>query len=142
MDRKEFLKASCKLCLIGAAGMAFPAALTSCSSSKALSFRPEVVDGTIAIPLNLLDGDGQQTVRPKGWEYDLYVQREADGSYKALLLRCTHMENGLYRTDAGWACNLHGSSFDANGKVAKGPAQKPLKKYKTAVKGENLIVFV
>ena len=37
---------------------------------------------------------------------------------------------------------MHGSEFDANGNVKKGPAEKPLERYYTTIENNNLIIQV
>lgn len=143
MDRKAFLKTSCTLCLLGAAGLALPVSLTGCGASKDAAAQIPVIDGTVSVPLSRFGTPAQLlTLRPKGWDYDIAVQPAADGSYTALLLRCTHMDNPLYRTGAGWACSLHGSTFAADGRVRKGPAERALTRYRTEVRGESLLIHV
>ena len=52
-----------------------------------------------------------------------------DGQILAYSLTCTHLgcalEDGV---DGGFACPCHGSHFDGDGRVLKGPAQKALSK--------------
>jgi Rieske Fe-S protein len=57
-------------------------------------------------------------------------------------LQCTHQENQLTTTGDGYYCSLHGSQFDKNGRVIKGPAEKPLERYKVFVEKENVIIQI
>lgn len=57
------------------------------------------------------------------------VVREADGSYAALNLRCTHQGVMVSPDTAGWLCPAHGSQFARDGAVQRGPAATSLAAY-------------
>jgi len=51
----------------------------------------------------------------------------ADGrGIAAISLVCTHLGCIVSRTDGGFSCPCHGSSFDADGQIAGGPAPRAL----------------
>jgi len=125
-----------------AAGYILPK-LTGCSPAAYSVFKTEVTDKKITMPLTMFDAGTVQFVRPKGWYFDIAVQRNADNTYQALLLQCTHQENQLtVQGKNGYRCSLHGSEFDMNGNVRKGPAQQPLEKYNTSIENNNLIIHI
>ena len=45
----------------------------------------------------------------------------------AISLVCTHLGCIVSRTEQGFACPCHGSTFDAGGEVRGGPAPRPLR---------------
>ena len=47
--------------------------------------------------------------------------------FTALSLVCTHLGCTVQEKPDGFACPCHGSRYDEEGKVVRGPAQKPLK---------------
>jgi len=51
----------------------------------------------------------------------------SQSGYSALSLVCTHLGCTVEQKDFGFGCPCHGSRYDANGKVLRGPAQKPLR---------------
>jgi Rieske Fe-S protein len=55
----------------------------------------------------------------------LVLLRDDNGFY-ALSLICTHLGCTLTVTEDAISCPCHGSLFDRQGKVVKGPANKPL----------------
>ncbi|WP_058556942.1 FAD-dependent oxidoreductase [Thiohalocapsa sp. ML1] len=57
-----------------------------------------------------------------------YARREADGGYRALSGRCTHMgcPVGLDAATGGFACPCHGAKYDADGSPTAGPTVVPL----------------
>jgi nitrite reductase/ring-hydroxylating ferredoxin subunit len=58
----------------------------------------------------------------------MVVQRP-DGTYTALALNCPH-KNGPVKNKGGvLTCDWHGSTFDREGQVTKGPSKAGLKRY-------------
>jgi len=58
---------------------------------------------------------------------EVVLNRGADGSLRAFAARCTHLGCRLDRVVDGMvACPCHGSRFHADGRVAAGPAARPL----------------
>ncbi len=51
----------------------------------------------------------------------------AGGQFTAYSLVCTHLGCTVEQQGQQFACPCHGSRFDANGAVLKGPAVRPLK---------------
>jgi len=59
----------------------------------------------------------------------VFVFRTADGFY-AVSAVCTHLGcNVRHEEGEGFACPCHGSLFDEEGRVARGPAAWPLPRY-------------
>ncbi len=141
MERRTFLKDTCQVCLLGAAGFILPQ-IGSCSSAKYSVYKAAINNKTIEVPLTQFATSALQIVRPNGWYRDIAVQKKDDGTYSALLLECTHQENALTVTGNGYHCNLHGSEFDRNGNVRKGPAETPLTHYETTIQPTALIIHV
>lgn len=143
MKRSEFLQLSCTGCLLGAAGLLPVTELLSCSpAAKLTTIKAPVTNRQIAVPIAKLKGKNAVIVRGSGMEYDIAVHPLADGAYAALLLRCTHFSNPLVSMGSGYHCDLHGSEFDADGQVTKGPAEKPLTRLRCEAAGANLIIHV
>jgi Rieske Fe-S protein len=141
MERREFLRSSCNTCLLMAAGYFF-SELSSCSPKYAV-FKTDIVDRKITLPLNTFQKTSMQLVRPNGWLFDIAVEKKDENNFIALLLQCTHQENQLTAMGTnGFYCSLHGSRFDSNGNVLKGPAEQPLERYRTYVENNNLIIEV
>lgn len=141
MKRRKFIKSTCNICLLGAAGF-FTAQLAGCGPGAFPVFKTDVNDKKITVPVSLFEKSPLQIVRPKNLFYDIAVQKKEDNSYSALLLLCTHQQNQLTLTGNGYNCSLHGSNFDKNGNVTKGPAERPLQSFSTTVSGNNLIIQI
>ena len=79
------------------------------------------------------------TLRPVSGQ-PVAIGRDAGGVY-AMTLICTHTQCDM-RTDgtvaaSGLVCSCHGSEFDGNGAVTKGPATKPLDHYAVEIDAEG-----
>ena len=138
MHRRQFIQSSCNICLLAGSGFLL-SELGACSPAYQV-IRTEVVNDKIRIPTAGFAQSGLEFVRPRGWFYDIAVQKRGNNDYEALLLQCTHQSNQLVPNGNGYTCNLHGSQFSAEGAVRKGPAEKSLKKYAVTVENELLVI--
>ena len=141
MKRRAFLKTTCKLCALGAAGLALPQVLSSCGSVRSLSISLPIENGRVAVPLNLFENESLQLVRPKGWMYSIAVFKTENG-FQALLMKCTHMDNQLYPSSEGFRCSMHGSEFSKEGVVKKGPAEKKLQHFVVEKTESDAVVYL
>ncbi len=141
MERRDFIKSSCNACLLLAAGYFLPE-LSGCSPVKFTTLNTDIINHQITIPVSSFAATNLQLVRPKGWYYNIAVQKKDNGNYSALLLQCTHQENQLTPNGNGFHCSLHGSDFDKDGNVRKGPAEHHLEEYKTFTDNNNLIIEI
>jgi Rieske Fe-S protein len=64
------------------------------------------------------------------------------GELYALDLVCTHLGCTVAVTPAGLVCPCHGSRFDREGMVLKGPADRPLKRYAVEIGAESITVLL
>jgi len=60
----------------------------------------------------------------------------------ALSLVCTHLGCTVNVTAENLVCPCHGSVFDREGHVLKGPSDKPLKRLEVEEQGDKLVVLV
>ncbi|MDQ6889087.1 MAG: Rieske (2Fe-2S) protein [Bacteroidota bacterium] len=141
MERRNFIKSTCNICLLGASGF-IAAQVQSCSPASFPIFKTDVTDKKVSVPLSLFNKSPFQIIRPKNMFYDIAVRKKEDNSYEALLLLCTHQENQLTVTGNGYNCSLHGSQFDKDGNLLKGPAERPLQHLQTLTAGTNLIIQI
>lgn len=63
------------------------------------------------------------------------IYKGKDGTLKVLSAKCTHMGCTVKwnKDDKSWTCPCHGSKFDVEGEVKKGPAKKSLEKIENIV---------
>ncbi|WP_073404618.1 ubiquinol-cytochrome c reductase iron-sulfur subunit [Mucilaginibacter sp. OK098] len=140
MDRRKFVKQSCSLCLATGAGMLI-GSLASCGTALPV-YKTTIANNKIAVPVSLFANSDFQLIQPKNLYYNIGLKKEKDGSYTALLLRCTHADNQLISAGNGFKCTLHGSAFDNEGRVTNGPAERPLKKYPTQIESDQIIISI
>ncbi|MDP4254648.1 MAG: Rieske (2Fe-2S) protein [Bacteroidota bacterium] len=132
MERRKFLRSSCNACMYLAAGLILPG-LSGCGPGTFPVMQAEISHGEVSVPLTAFDKSPLQLVRPKGWYYAIAVRKKEDQTYSALLLKCTHQDNPLTASRGGYSCNLHGSTFYPDGRVARGPAERTLKTYPVTI---------
>ena len=138
IERRKFLESTCKACLLAGAGI-FISNLTACSPSAQVTKLP-ITDNTVRFPVTGFAANSLQIIRPEGWYYDIALRKTDAGEYEALLLECTHQQNQLISVPNGFKCTQHGSQFNLDGQVVKGPAERPLKNYKTSIDQGQLVI--
>ena len=70
----------------------------------------------------------------------VWLLKRPEGSVAALDDRCTHLGcRQKWNADRKlFECPCHGSEFDSEGNVQRGPATRPIEKFKTIVEGERI----
>lgn len=146
MQRRDFIKGTCKFCLLGAAGLAV--ALEACSpkGGAAVAEKPKPIrsqDNTALVPLSNIGTDKEyHIITVEKYPYEIAVQQRQDNTYRAILLMCTHYDNALTPTGNGYTCNVHGSKFSKDGKVVNGPAEQPLIELRTEIQADKLLIHL
>lgn len=133
MNRRIFLKT---LALSGSVAVG-GSLLASCGSGGSIRLdlsQPEnqplaTVGGTLALDANSLDPQG------------ILLYRSGPASVLAFSRKCTHLgctigafENGLS------TCPCHGSQYDTQGGVVRGPSQSPLRQHTATVSGLTVTI--
>jgi nitrite reductase/ring-hydroxylating ferredoxin subunit len=132
MDRRDFLRSACQACAALAAAPVI-STLEGCTAPKAA--RHAVRDGILRIPLGDL-APGLNIIRARGLPDKLLIDRRPDGTHVVLVLNCPHRNGPVnFNNGEGLKCGWHGSTFDRDGKVTKGPSRSGLKRYPAAVEG-------
>jgi len=140
MERRSFIKGACRICLLGTSAAAV-AAMASCSPAVNKNiFHPEITGNKILVPLSIFDSNPFQIISPAKFQYEISVEKKGSNDFKALLLKCTHYSNQLTATGNGFTCSAHGSRFDKEGNVLKGPAEQSLQQLKTQIINNDLLI--
>ncbi|SNB44802.1 ubiquinol-cytochrome c reductase iron-sulfur subunit [Geobacter sp. DSM 9736] len=63
-------------------------------------------------------------------------------SLHALELVCTHLGCTVSVTPGELVCPCHGSRFDREGNVIRGPADRPLKRHRVEISGQGFIILL
>jgi len=137
VDRKEFFRRSLLLAIGAAGGAAF---LEACSKQSSQPSGGGTVDFTIDISTaqyNSLQTNG-------GFVYDnnVIIARDSNGNFIGLSDVCTHQGCTIsFDGTSQFPCPCHGSIFDENGNVVRGPAASAVKKYNTTLTGTKLRIY-
>jgi Rieske Fe-S protein len=127
-------------------------ALAGCGGDGPASGRdvislPPVTNGRITLALadfpQLQHAGGGLVGRSTGMPDPLAITRMDESTFFALSGVCTHMAcilsfNAL---NASLDCPCHGSSFELDGRVINGPAQRPLRNLRTEFSGDSVGVI-
>jgi Rieske Fe-S protein len=136
MDRRNFIKTGCALCLATSTGMI--SLLESCTPIPL--YKTTTTDRKVLVPLTEFSKYNFLIVRPEDLSYDIAVIKISDSEFRSMVMLCTHAENPLQFNGNEFRCSLHGSTFNRLGKVQKGPAEKQLTNLKTKIQDNLLIV--
>lgn len=127
LDRRDFITA-CG-CL---AAMPVMAACASMATR-----RVPVTGGRVRIVLanhpELAAAGGSLKLQAEGEADPMYVLALEGGAYAVVSPRCTHRGCIVDIHGARLVCPCHGSTYDREGKVLRGPAERPLTRYETSV---------
>lgn len=78
--------------------------------------------------------ENPQTKKP------IYLHRFPDGTFAAVLTRCTHKGCQVNATPDHLVCPCHGSEFTYRGEVINGPADKPLFQFNVTTDAEHIYI--
>jgi Rieske Fe-S protein len=135
MHRREFVAR----CAAGCVGLA----LAGCVSL--VTHPVPVTAGRVRLSLaaypELAKLDGAIRIQPDGMADPVYVLATAAG-YRALSPICTHRGCTVDVSGERLVCPCHGSTYDREGRVLKGPAQRALATYPVTQAGDELLIEV
>ena len=140
MERRNFIKNTCKACLGVACSATVLTMLESCASLPVYKTKPE--NGVMVVPIEQFAQTNMVLARTSQLDYDVLVMKREDGTYKALYMRCSHQDQPLNATNTGLYCTTHGSTFDLDGNVTKEPASKPIRSFKTTADNQFVNIYI
>jgi Rieske Fe-S protein len=127
IDRRRFLVT----CAAGACAFG----TTGCASLA--THQVTAVNGVIRLSLadhpDLGQPRGSVRIQPTGERDSLYVLALGDNQFAAVSPVCTHRGCTVELQDEHLVCPCHGSTYDRNGTVLRGPAEQPLRRYRLRV---------
>ncbi len=136
--RREFLqqvpRAALGACVLGA----LPALVTGCASVPIVT--AVGADGVARVPFTSLDAEGRALVEVPGLDLPVFVRRVTGGAPVALSTRCMHRGCEVEPATDRLVCPCHGSEYDLQGAVLRGPTTLPLRRY-TAREDRDAIVI-
>jgi Rieske Fe-S protein len=133
-DRRAFVRAL--------AGAAAAPLLGACASLVARPVTP--IDGKVELALRqypeLTEPGGWLKLQPAGHPEPVYVLRLDRGDFAALSPVCTHLGCRVDIQGPVLVCPCHGSTYDREGNVLRGPAPLPLAHYPVQRTVEGVII--
>lgn len=144
MNRKAFLKTTAAT--VAAASLAPIATLLEGCSSSALVLQAHVVDNKAIVPLARL-GD---LTSPNSYA-KMYVNQNANpiilfvgesGEMQAVLSTCSHSGCEVKKLRTKFECPCHGSEYDLQGNVLRGPAPDPLEMFQVQKVADRLEILL
>jgi len=136
IGRREFVERS-----VGAVLSA--SLLGACASLVTRTVTP--VDGALRLALvqypELAADGGSLKVMPKGAADSIYVLALGQRRFAAVSPICTHLGCTVEIEQARLVCPCHGSTYDREGRVLRGPAEEALASYRVAVTSDDVLVI-
>lgn len=136
MRRREFVA----VCAGGCAGLF----LTGCVTM--VTHPVPVSAGRVTLELSafpeLAKPDGAIRIQPVGLEDPIYVLANPGGEFRAVSPICTHRGCTVDVQGARLVCPCHGSTYDREGEVLKGPAQRALPRFPVSRSGDELVIRI
>jgi Rieske Fe-S protein len=137
MDRRSFLKQAAVAALPTVAG---------CAAAGVATHRVPVRENRVFVPVadfpELSTAGGGVKVQAEGVPGPIFLIRAGQDRYVALSAVCTHLGCQVRKLPQSLRCPCHGSAYDLEGAVLRGPAQRPLTRFRTetAEGGVNILL--
>ncbi len=132
LSRRDFLKLTTRL-LLGASG------LIGLGMFARFLGHPLETPAPVEVDLGQVDDFPPGSRTPLPQVPALLVRTEA--GFTALSLRCTHLGCTLDAQDEGFACPCHGSLFDEEGRVLRGPAAQALVRLPVTISESGRVIL-
>jgi cytochrome b6-f complex iron-sulfur subunit len=88
------------------------------------------------------DGEGLAVVQVEGEDAPLFVIRVNNTSFITLSSICTHRGCTVEVKSSRFECPCHGSRYSFQGEVQRGPAEQPLRRYRTTLLGNGRTLVI
>ena len=151
--REFFIKSAGAIVVVSSSGL-ISSIITSCSNNSTdpvnttplSKIQGTVVNNEITIALAaspIANKNTRALVQYNTGSGAILVEHNSDDTYKAISGICTHQSCEVSAYDGSnsvFVCPCHGSQFDLDGNVKKGPASTKLRSYNTRVEGDSLII--
>jgi nitrite reductase/ring-hydroxylating ferredoxin subunit len=111
------------------------------SESSATTAAPSASGGTAAPAAKALAKTSDVPVGSGVIVGEIVVTQPSAGMFKGFSAKCTHKGCMVDKVADGTIdCPCHGSKFNLDGTVAKGPAQEPLESENISVQGDSIVL--
>jgi cytochrome b6-f complex iron-sulfur subunit len=144
LSRRTFIRQASTLgacaCCLGTVSLlescSAPAGAAATANEKAIIETP----GQISILKSAVAGQSYLKLNSSKFKDPIFLNTNADGTYTAVLMNCTHKGCGLSASQGKLVCGCHGSEFDLAGQVLKGPAKTSLQTFQVTADDQHIIV--
>lgn len=134
LNRRRFL-GTCACAIAGSA------LATGCASLAVRQITP--VDGRLQLPLlqhpELTEAGGSLAVLPQGTDTPVFILALGGRRFAALSPICTHLGCTVEIQGERLVCPCHGSTYDRQGRVLRGPAEQALFSFPARVTADDLL---
>lgn len=143
MERREFVKHSCMICLSG--GL-LAIALESCVATHYVA---GAIEGSgLSVSKSEFTYIKKEQVRMRQYiivqseklEFPIYLYRFSENEFSALWMKCTHQGAELQASGEYLQCPSHGSEFNNRGILSQGPAEKNLRTFPVSVLEDRILI--
>ena len=131
-SRRDFLIACAALAAGGCASVAV----------RPVPRTGDVVRLSLAEYPELSKPGGFTKILPEGAEHPVYVLALGENRFAALSPVCTHRGCTVEIEGTRLVCPCHGSTYDREGTVLRGPAERALSRHELTVTGSDLFIKV
>ena len=136
MNRRDFVT----VCALAGAG----ALLSGCVAM--ITHPVPVTAGRVQLALasypELGKPGGAIKILPAAAEDPIYVLAVGNGEFRAVSPICTHRGCTVDVQGERLVCPCHGSTYDRDGAVLRGPAERALTRYPVTREGDSLVILV
>ena len=133
--RRKFMRTT----VLGMAALALP----SCASLAAV--RVPRSSGDVRLDLDahprLAESNGILKILPDGFTTPVYVVA-VEGGFLALSAVCQHLGCTVGAQGDRFVCPCHGSTYARDGRVLRGPTERPLVQFPVVRSGRELVIRV
>jgi Rieske Fe-S protein len=104
-----------------------------------------LTNGRVELPLTqypeLNEAGAALQILPEGESQPLLVLVGVDGTHTVLSTECTHRSCTVEAQTDRIVCPCHGSTYDRKGAVLRGPAERPLRRYRSQLTSDGVLLI-
>ncbi|MSS72261.1 MAG: ubiquinol-cytochrome c reductase iron-sulfur subunit [Candidatus Latescibacteria bacterium] len=119
--------------------------IAGCAAAGTLTHRVPVQNGKAFVAVadfpELSAVGGAIKLQVEGKKDPIFLIRAEESRYLAFSSVCTHLGCQVRKLPQSFRCPCHGSTYDLEGAVLRGPAQKPMTRFRTEAVDGGVIIF-
>jgi len=124
------------------AGLGVASLLQSCASTQYFA-KNEIEGEYLKVSMTEFKANRKYVlVRSEQLNFPIYLYQISETEYSAAWMQCTHLGAELSAHGETLSCPAHGSEFDKLGNLTQGPAQTNLRKFKTKIENQHVLIHL